>query len=185
MASPTPPAPAAPSTGVSCGCCSAQTLAYLFLRLMVAMLLILSGLEKFKSAAPPYTYSVKNWHGVVEDGQVVEGGRWLPVAKVIFENSGLNNEAYLGEKLSRTIGWSFYFYTQALPWAMLALGTAILLGFLNRISLFLGACLWLSLAAGQAMLPDHPTVILLCNYAFFTVAALALVRYNRCAITRF
>jgi len=185
MASPTPPAPAAPSTGVSCGCCSAQTLAYLFLRLMIAMILILAGLEKFKSSAQPYTYSIQNWHGVIEDGNIIKEGRWLPVVKVVFENSGLNNEAYLGEKVSRTIGWMFYFYGQVLPWAMLFLGTAILLGFLNRISLVLGACLWLSLAAGQMMLPDNATALMLLNYAFFTVAALALVRYNRFAITRF
>lgn len=152
---------------------------------MVAMILILAGLEKFKSKAQPYTYSMRNWHGVIEDGNIVEEGRWLTTVKVVFENSGLNNESFFGERLSRTIGWMFYFYGTVLPWAMLALGVAILLGLLNRISLFLAACLWFSLAAGQAMLPDNPTVLLLCNYAFFTIAALALVKHNRFAITRF
>jgi len=183
MASPNPPVPAA-SSSVSCGCCSAQTLAYLFLRLMLAMLLLLNGLEKFKSGTPPYTYSTQNWHGVVENGQIVEAGRWWPVAKVVFDNSGLNNEAYLGERVSRTIGWSFYLYMQVLPYAMLALGMAILLGFLNRVALVLAACLWLSLAAGQMMLPNQFYATMLLNYAFFTAAALALVKYNRFAITR-
>ena len=184
MASPTPPVPAA-SSSVSCGCCSAQTLAYLFLRLMIAMILIFAGLEKFKSSTQPYTYSLRNYHGVIQDGEVVEPGRWLPIVKVVFENSGLNNEAFFGEKLSRTIGWQFYFYGQVLPYAMLSIGICILLGFLNRISLVLGACIWLSLAAGQAMLPANETVIMLLNYAFFNAAALALVKYNRFAITRF
>jgi hypothetical protein len=184
MASPNPPAPAAP-TSVSCECCSAQTLAYLFLRLMVAMILIFAGLEKFKSSAPPYTYSTRNWHGVVEGDTIVEAGRWLPIAKVVFDNTGLNNAAYLGEKTSNTVSWMFFYYMQVLPYAMLALGVAILLGFLNRISLVLGACIWLSLAVGQMMLPDNATALMLLNYAFFTVAALALVRYNRFAITRF
>ncbi len=185
MSSPNPPAPAAPATDISCGCCSAQTLAYLFLRLMISMILIFAGLEKFKSATPPYTYSLRNWHGIVENGEIVEAGRWWPTAKTIFEQSGLNNEAYFGERLSRTLGWLFYYHTQLLPYAMLALGVCIFLGFLNRICLFLAACLWLSLAAGLAMLPDNPGVMLVLNYAFFTIAALALVRYNRLAITRF
>ncbi len=185
MASPNPPATAASSTGVSSECCSGPTLAYLFLRIMIAMILILAGLEKFKSSTQPYTYSVRNYHGVIVDDVIVEQGRWLPIVKVVFENSGLNNEAFLGEKLSRTIGWGFYAFGQVLPWAMLALGICILLGFLNRICLVLGACLWLSLAAGQAMLPDNNTVSLLLNYAFYTIAALALVKYNRFAITRF
>lgn len=184
MASPTSPVPAA-SSSVSSGCCSAQTLAYLFLRLMIAMILILAGLEKFKSGTQPYTYSLRNYHGVIQDGEVVEPGRWLPIVKVIFENSGLNNEAFFGEKLSRTMGWMFYFYGQVLPYAMLTIGVFILLGFLNRISLVLGACIWLSLAAGQAMLPANETVIMLLNYAFFNATALALVRYNRFAVTRF
>jgi uncharacterized membrane protein YphA (DoxX/SURF4 family) len=186
MASSNPPVPAASTTGASCGgCCSAQTLSYLFLRLMIAMILILAGLEKFKSSTPPYTYSMRNYHGVIENGEIVESGRWLPIVKVVFENSGLNNEAYFKPEVSDTISWAFYFYGQVLPYAMLALGVCILLGFLNRICLVLGACLWLSLAAGQMMLPDNPTALMLLNYAFFTIAALALVRYNRFAITRF
>ena len=185
MASTNPPVPAASSTIAPCGSCSAQTLSYLFLRLMISMSLILAGLEKFKSPTPPFTYSLRNWHGVVENGEIVESGRWLGIAKTIFENSGLNNEAYFGAEVSRTIGWSFYFYVQVLPYAMLALGVAIFLGFLNRISMVLGSCLWLSLAAGQMMLPDNATALMLLNYAFFTIVALALVRYNRFAITRF
>lgn len=152
---------------------------------MIAMILIFAGLEKFKSATPPYTYSTSNWHGVVQNGEIIEAGRWLPIAKVVFDNTGLNNEAYLGAKPSRAIGWGFYYYMQVLPYAMLALGVAILLGFLNRVSLVLAACLWLSLAVGQMMLPDNATALMLLNYAFFTIAALALVRYNRFAITRF
>lgn len=185
MASSNPPVPAASSSVSSCGNCSAQTLSYLFLRLMIAMILIFAGLEKFKSPGAPYTYSTRNWHGVIENGEIVESGRWLKIASVIFENSGLNNEAYFGPTVSRTIGWQFYFYMQVLPYAMLALGVAILLGFLNRICMVLASCLWLSLAVGQMMLPDNPTALMLLNYAFFTIAALSLVRYNRFAVTRF
>ena len=185
MASSNPPVPAASSTVSSCGCCSAQTLSYLFLRLMISAILIFAGLEKFKSGTAPYTYSTRNWHGVVENGEIVESGRWLPIAKTIFDYSGLNNEAYFGPKLSRAIGWSFYLYMQILPYAMLGLGVCILLGFLNRICMVLASCLWLSLAVGQMMLPDNPTALMLLNYSFFTIVALSLIRYNRFAITRF
>lgn len=186
MASPATPPAAAPSPSVSCGsCCSGQALAYLFLRVMLALILILAGIEKFKSSAIPYTYSRQNWHGIVQNGEVVEGGRWLPIAKVVFEKSGLNNEDFFGPKVSKTVGWAFYRYMQVLPYAMIAVGFFILIGFLNRISLFLGACIWLSLAIGQAMLPDNPTAMMLFNYAFFNAAALAIVKYNRFAVTRF
>ena len=43
----------------------------------------------------------------------------------------------------------------------------------------------MSLAAGQMLLPDNPTVFMLSQYTLMVVVALALVRYNRFAITRY
>jgi hypothetical protein len=64
-------------------------------------------------------------------------------------------------------------------------GLFILIGFLNRLSLFLGGGIWLSLAIGQMTLPDNPTVWMLTTYTLFYVVALALAKYNRFAVTRF
>jgi len=180
----TPPVPpSAPAQ--ACGDCCSQTLAILFIRLMIALILILAGIEKFKSGTIPYTYSRQNWHGIVENGEVVEAGRSLPIAKTVFEKAGLNNEDFFSPRVSRTIGWGFYLYMQVLPYAMIASGFFILIGFLNRVFLVISACIWLSLACGQAMLPDNVTAMMLFNYAFFSAVALALLKYNRCAVTRF
>ena len=68
---------------------------------------------------------------------------------------------------------------------MVISGAMILFGFLNRIGLFLGGAIWFSLAAGQMLLPDNYTVFLLSQYTLTVAVALALVKYNRFAITRF
>ena len=178
-----PPAPAASS---SCGCCSGQTLAYLILRVLLGMMLLLSGVEKFKSPASPYHYKWTYWHDKTNDaGEVVEFGKWRNVAKPVFDFGGFNNTAVYGEKTVNFFSHIFKAFAQVLPYAMIAIGICILIGFLNRISLFLGAGIWLSLALGQMTLPDNPTVWMLSNFTVFYVAALALVKYNRFAITRF
>jgi uncharacterized membrane protein YphA (DoxX/SURF4 family) len=186
MASPNPPAPAAPATDISCGCCSAQTLAYLLLRVMLGVMLLTTGADKFKSPTEPYHYQWSYWHDKKnEEGKVVEFGKWRSVAKPVFDFGGFNNPDVFGEKGVNFLSHVFKAYAQVLPYAMLAVGTMILFGFLNRIALLLGGGIWMSLAMGMMTLPDNPMVWMLTNYTLFYVVALALVRYNRFAITRF
>lgn len=171
---------------VSGGCCSGQTLAYLILRVLLGMLLLLSGIEKFKSPAAPYHYQWTYWHDKTnEAGEVVDWGKWRNVAKPVFDFGGFNNPAVWGEKTVNAFSHMFKGYALVLPYAMIAIGLCILVGFLNRVSLFLGAAIWVSLAAGQMTLPDNPTVWMLSNFTVYYVAALALVKYNRFALTRF
>ena len=204
----TPPTPSAPSAGECRPCCSEKSLAYLLVRVLLGLMLLLAGVEKFKSADSPYAYSFSNWHDDVDSksGQVIKYGRWWPIVKVVYESGGLNNpEAFQfgtfldgvvvrdgkevairgGERISNLLGWMFYYYGQVLPYLMLASGSMILLGFLNRIGLFMGGGVWLSLAAGQMILPDNPTVFMLSQYTLMVAVALALVKYNRFALTRF
>lgn len=188
MASPaTPPIPAASTApAVSTGCSCGQSLAYLVLRVGLAMLLILIGVEKFKSGEAPYSYSFANWHDKTNDaGEVVAYGKWVNVAKPVFEYGGFNNVAVYGEKTVNFFSHVFRAYALALPYAMVAVGLCILVGFLNRLSLFLGAAIWLSMALGQMTLVDNGTVQMLMNYTLYYVIALALVKYNRFGITRF
>lgn len=202
-------------------CCSEKTLAYLLLRLLLGTMLLLAGIEKFKSADSPYSYSPDNWHDLQErdaDGKVkmddsgrpiiVRPGRWLSVAAPIFNFGGFNNPEVFqyrfkdgsglldkklkdgsiitgGERISNLISWVFYAFAKYLPYLMILSGSLILFGFLNRIGLFLGGAIWFSLAAGQMILPDNPTVFLLSQYTLMVAVALALVKYNRFAITRF
>ena len=72
-----------------------------------------------------------------------------------------------------------------LPPGVLRVGFFFVRGFLNRLSLFLGAGIWLSMALGQMTLVDNGTVQMLMNYVMFYVIALALVKYNRFGVTRF
>ena len=188
MASPTaPPVPTASSSSASCGsCCCAQSLAYLLLRVGLGVLLLLYGVEKFKSPAPPYHYSFNYWHDTYNsEGQVEKSGKWVNVAKPVFEFGGFNNPAVYGEKGVNFLTHVFKAYALALPYLMIAVGFFILIGFLNRISLLLGGGIWLSLAMGQMTLPDSATVQLLMNFTLYYVVALALVKYNRWGLTRF
>jgi hypothetical protein len=122
---------------------------------------------------------------VNDAGEVVKEGKWLNVAKPVFEFGGFNNTEVYGEKGVNFLTYVFKFYALALPYAMIGVGFCILIGFLNRLSLFLGASIWLSLALGQMTLPDSPTVQMLMNFMLYYVVALALVRYNRFCVTRF
>ena len=180
-------------------CCSEKTFAYLLLRLLLGLMLLLAGVEKFKSPDSPYSYSTLNWHNEKDaSGEVVKLGRWLSVAKPVYEFAGFNNAAvfqvqnetlkkyvWSGEKISNFISQVFYYFAQTLPYTMILSGLMILLGLFNRIGLFLGGAIWISLAAGQMTLPDNPTVFMLSQYTLMYAVAIALVRYNRFAITRF
>ena len=188
MPSPTaPPIPAASSSSASCGSCyNGQSLAYLLLRVGLGIMLLLAGVEKFKSPAPPYHYSFNYWHDTFNsEGQVEKPGKWVNVAKPVFEFGGFNNPAVYGEKVVNFFTHVFKAYAMVLPYAMIAVGFFILIGFLNCISLFLGGGIWLSLAMGQMTLPDNGTVMMLMIYTFFYAGALALVKNNRWAVTRF
>lgn len=197
--------PSDTSVSICRPCCSEKTLAYLVMRVLLGLMLLLAGAEKFKSPDAPYYYSFKNWHDDVDpkSGEVIKSGRWLPIVKVIYESGGLNNPetfqfgSFLdtklkdgsvqkgGERISNFVSHIFRIYGLALPYAMMIAGAMILFGFLNRIGLFLGGGIWMSLAAGQMILPDNATVFMLSQYTLMVVVALALVKYNRFAITRF
>ena len=182
----TPPIPAASTSSASSGCSCGQSLAYLVLRVGLGLMLILIGVEKFKSPESPYSYSWTNWHDKTNDaGEVVAFGKWLNVAKPVFEYGGFNNTAVYGESTVNMFSHVFKGYALALPYAMILVGFFILIGFLNRISLFLGAGIWLSMALGQMTLIDNGTVQMLMNYTMYYVIALALVKYNRFGVTRY
>lgn len=182
-----PPVPAASTSSISGGsCCCGPSLAFLLLRVGLGVMLILSGADKFKSPAPPYNYNFSYWHDTYNsEGQVEKAGKWVNVAKPVFEHGGFNNPAVYRESGVNFLTHVFKAYAMVLPYAMLAVGFFILIGFLNHISLFLGGGIWLSLAMGQMTLPDNPTVWMLMNYTFFYAFALALLKHNRWCVTRF
>lgn len=174
---------------------SEKAFAYLVMRLLLGLLLICAGAEKFKSPETPYFFDRRNWHG--EKNPVTglyEGGRWGSVAKPVFDYSGFNNvdnypkflqkpgkEGHIGPN---TVSRVFYYFAHLLPYLMIGSGILIFIGLFNRLALTLGGLIWMSLAVGQAMLPDNATVMMLSLYTLYHAVALALVRNNRYAITR-
>jgi hypothetical protein len=156
------------------------------MRVMLGMMLIMAGVDKFKSPAPPYHYKFEYWHDKYnEAGELVDYGKWRNVAKPVFEFGGFNNTEVYGVKGVNFLSHMFRLYAITLPYAMLGVGLCILVGFLNRLFLFLGGAIWMSLAIGQMTLPDNPTVWMLTTYTAFYVIALALAKHNRFALTRF
>ena len=174
-------------------CCgwSDWTSAAILLRLVAGLLLLLSGTDKFKSATTPCTYSLDNYYGSDED---LKNPDWNPkmtkIVKVVFDNSGLHNPVnypkFLGldmaTKLANTTAWSFHHFGKALPWMMIGSGLMILLGLFSRIGYFIGGFVWISLIAGQLMLPDPATITILLSFLFATVAAMAMQTHNRVRI---
>lgn len=189
---------------------SGKTVAYLLLRMLVGMLLLMAGIDKFKSPEAPYNYSFSYWHDEKDPQthEVTKAGRWLTVGKTIYEHGGFNNADLFqfgtfmdktvlnketekmepikgGVRITNFLSWIFYFYSQGLPYMMLGAGGMILLGLFNRLGLFLGGFIWITLAIGQGTLPDNQYIALLSNYTLMVAVAAATLKHNRFAITRF
>lgn len=189
---------------------SGKTVAYLILRVLVGMLLVMAGADKFKSSEAPYNYSFSYWHDEKDPvtHEVIKAGRWLTVGKTVYTFGGFNNAdlfqfgSFLdgqvlnketgnmepikgGTRITNFLSWIFYYYSQGLPYLMLASGAMILLGLFNRLGLLIGGFIWVSLAIGQATLPDNQYVSLLSNYTLMVAVAAATLKHNRFAITRF
>lgn len=189
-------ATSAESANVKKSCCrwTDWTRAAILLRLVAGLLLLLSGTDKFKSATTPCTYSLDNYYGSDEE---LKNPDWNPkmtkIVKVVFDNSGLNNPVnypkipfidtalnqVIATKLATTTAWSFHYFGYALPWMMIGSGLMILLGLFSRIGYFIGGFVWISLIAGQLLLPDPGTITILLNFFIVTVAAMALQTHNR------
>jgi uncharacterized membrane protein YphA (DoxX/SURF4 family) len=163
------------------------TWAAILLRLCAGMLLLLSGTDKFKSATSPATYSTDNYYGSAAELAEGKVPKMVKIVNVVFTNSGLDNpaNAFVGTAgRANFFAWTFYRFGQVLPWAMIASGLMILLGFFSRIGHFIGGSIWISLIAGQLLLPDIETVVRLLVVFLVSVGALALVQHNRIRITK-
>jgi uncharacterized membrane protein YphA (DoxX/SURF4 family) len=164
------------------------TWAAILLRVAAGLLLLLSGTDKFKSATSPATYSLENYYGAPADLANPEyQPKFVKIINVVYTNSGLDNANALGsagKTIASTAAWSFYLFGKALPWLMIGSGFLILIGAFSRFAHFVGGFVWISLIAGQLLLPDVETVVQLLVVFLVGVGALALVQHNRIALTR-
>lgn len=141
----------------SCDC--AMTGAYLLLRLWLGFRLLGSGLEKFKVRGET-DYGMDPYKSFIANtGSLISDNTIMPAFAV---------NAFM---------WPLGFI-------MIAAGAMILIGFLNRLALFIGGLVFVSLSIGMILLPDESQVVSLGFYVAMFVAALALVKHNRLAITR-
>jgi hypothetical protein len=101
-----PAAAKAPST--KCCAWTDWTWAAILFRICAAMLLIMSGLDKFKSNANPASYSLENYYGTEADRAKGVAPKLVKIINVSFTNSGLDNPATMGEKQVNLFSWVFY-----------------------------------------------------------------------------
>ena len=139
---------------------SSLTFAYLLLRLWLGLLLLTSGVAKFKVRGEQ-TYNLEAFNSWV-----------TAVGTLIWENTFMTE-------------WMVKGYMYALGPAMIITGIMILLGILNRIALFVGGAIFVSLSIGMMLLPDPGQTLDLGLHLALFVGALCLVRFNRIAITKF
>jgi thiosulfate dehydrogenase [quinone] large subunit len=150
--------PTSPKADAPC-CDYALTPAYWLLRIWLGLRLLASGLEKFKVQGE-IKYSLEAYKSFVDAN-----------ANLIAD------QTFLPAPLCK----AFMF---PLGFAMLVCGFFILVGFLNRLSLFVGGLIFVALSFGMMLLPDPHQTLDLGIYVVFFAAALALVRHNRLALTR-
>ena len=139
---------------------SSVTFAYLLLRLWLGLLLVTSGLSKFKVRGEQ-SYSIEALHGWVKGA-----------GALIWDNTFMTE-------------WMVKGYMYALGPVMIVTGIMILLGVLNRIALFIGGAIFVSLSIGMMLLPDQKETLYLGLHLALFVGALCLVRFNRVAITKY
>jgi hypothetical protein len=172
------------SDNASPSCCSKgffseHTLAAWLIRLAAAMLLLISGMDKFKSTNPPYSFAFENWYGKESDKAEGKAPKWAKIVNVVYSNTGLDNSDRLGAGVANLNSNVFAAFGQALPWMFLVSGGLIALGLFSRLGHFLGGITWLSLAAGLIALPEVKEAVCLFIFAGFNVAGLLLNRFNR------
>ncbi|CAN5207527.1 hypothetical protein BH23VER1_BH23VER1_10190 [soil metagenome] len=136
---------------------SELTLAYWSLRLWIGLRLFLAGVDKFKG---PDGYRMEYY-----------GPKMNAIGGTITEHSFLPS-------------WATQAFALPLGFALMIVGAMVLLGLFNRLSLFVGGLLFIGLAFGLMLLPDDEGSLYLGLHVGLVAAALALVRHNKLAITR-
>jgi len=168
---PTPSASDSPSFFSTCH----LTAAFLLLRLWMGMRLITSGIEKFGYTGKDPVFSLDKWFGA--DRAAHEG---LGDGKMWQISTSMTDYTWMA-KFPALVK----LFMTGLPFAMLALGALILLGFLNRLAWWGAGLIWFSLAFGQMLLPDEQTILYLTMYMFICALALTLINFNRVRLTKF
>jgi thiosulfate dehydrogenase [quinone] large subunit len=131
-----------------------------FLRMWIGMRLMFAGLTKFLN---------KNDEGGWSFDQEKAGKVMGSITETMKANTAIP-EAMLGP------------YATVLPWALLIVGAAVMLGICTRISLFLAGGLVLSLSLGLMLLPDDTAAVERGVEIIVVGLALMTVKHNTGAV---
>jgi hypothetical protein len=156
-----------------------KTLAAWLVRIAAFTLLLLSGLDKFKSTNPPYSFAWENFYGKADDLKEGKAPKWSKIANVVFTNSGLDNADKVGTPIANLNSHIFMWYGKSLPFMFFFSGLLIFLGLFRNLGYFLGGVTFLSLMAGQTMLPDTEYMMYLLVFAAVNMVGLFLSQYDR------
>jgi uncharacterized membrane protein YphA (DoxX/SURF4 family) len=131
-----------------------------FLRMWIGMRLMFAGLTKFLTENDD-----GKWKFDTEKPEVIMGS----ITETMKANTAIP-EVMLGQ------------YATVLPWALLIVGAAVMLGLFTRVSLFLAGGLVLSLSFGLMLLPDDTAAVERGVEIIVVALALLTVKHNTGAV---
>ncbi|MBX7158527.1 MAG: DoxX family protein [Verrucomicrobiae bacterium] len=135
-----------------------KTVAFMLLRLFLAMLFIVAFLGKLKGEGNDYA-----------------------LANLVGFSKGLVEQFAQATFLPRILLIPFCW---ALPWLEVIFGVALLLGIKTRCMLMCLGFLMLALCFGMMLMKQHDTVAKNAFYLFLIVTALYLLPHNRCCLVK-
>jgi uncharacterized membrane protein YphA (DoxX/SURF4 family) len=138
---------------------SAESWAFLTLRLFLALRFIVTGLGKFQNSEGDYAFSN------LYDGFVA--------SQIQPFSSKTNLPAFLS-----------YPYIHSLAYVEIVLGTLLLLGIRTKHTLALTAMTYVSLAYGMMLLGNNNGISSIGTHLLLTAAALYFVRHNKIELVR-
>lgn len=133
------------------------TQAFLVIRLWLGLRALLAGLEKFESKG---AYSFAGYYeNMKRMATGITGASFMPL-------------------------WSTKLFAMSIGYVLIALGITLLLGIKTRCSLFLMGLTYVALSFGLMAVQESEGVAWLGMHVALVAGGLALVQYNRFALTR-
>lgn len=165
------------------GCTLEGTLAFLVLRLWLAVRAITTGLEKFsafKTIQKPFVDPVTG----MEDpsGALIEiKQKYYSITNYAAVPPSLKDKLSLEPLLPHAATTPFY---AVLGWALIVLGVMLLIGIGTRISLFLQGLIYIALTAGLILIKQDDGVAWLGIHVALVAFALVLAKHNRFSLLK-
>lgn len=156
------------------------SMAFVLLRVWLGVRSLLTGLEKFAGVKVEQQPLLDEFGEPDISGAMVN----VKVKEYAFEHyHGLPKPLYdkFAEEPLMPV-WMLDMYSGVLGYLLIALGIALLLGALPRVTLFVSGLMYVSLTVGLILLNESGGVAWLATHVIMIAIALAFVRYNKWAV---